>query len=99
MTTAFTVVDPTSIPIKNCWSMLLKAPLGSLVRRRLHLLCNMMHEAGCSADDALGVRHMVQRPLRFRMRLYPGAALIQRQAGLFQGLGEFFLGLVLGLAQ
>ena len=94
ITTAFTVVEPTSMPMRKLFVHVSWRPLRWLICVR-----DVVHEIRRQSDHALGVRHVVQRPLRFRMRLHPGAALVQRQAGLLQRFGEFLLRLVLRLAE
>src|ERR1035437_9664966 len=150
MTTAFTVVEPTSIPIRKFLSMVCSrqdndcgadplvrgrrprrpsravvpaagrgrpartrgsAPLSwqpaflavmVLVRfayNGRHARRDVVHEIRGAADDTLFVGDPIQRTLGFGIGLHPGAALVQREPGLFQGRGEFLLGLVFGFAK
>src|SRR5205085_2701483 len=95
MTTAFTVVEPTSMPMKNCLSIVVE-PTRAIRRLRFltvaaqlrlvdrHLRFDVVDEVRGQTDHALGVRHIVKRPLAFRVSFHPGAALVERQAGIFQ---------------
>src|SRR5690348_17269071 len=91
MTTALTVVEPTSIPIRN-W-------LDMLVGLGLHAIGNVMNKVGSAAYDTLGVRHLIERLPGFGVCIHPGAALIEGEAGGFERGGEFLLRLVLGFAE
>src|ERR1035438_6651686 len=110
MTTAFTVVEPTSIPMRKFLSMgvdLVKTGRARGTPSHLirfgafggHARGDVVHEVRGSADYALFVGDLIERASGFGMGVHPGAALLQRERGLFQGRGEFLLGLVLGFAE